>query len=277
MKKKRTILQKIKKETIKGFRRVYHSIYTKLRYSYLTVKFKFLKKKVFSHSISLLLPTRERPQKFQRMIKSLIITCNNLSRIQLLILVDTDDKNINEYKSIIHDYSKKLNIFFFVKDFKTHAQRNNFLAKKSYGDLLFPINDDMIFVSNNWDNYLDIEFSKVITDKPFCLWIDAGNRYKYFHCDFPIVNRKWYEVLGYIGSEFFNFWYLDRWICELSTRSNRYLLTYKIVVKQFSAHSLKDEVDNTHLMNINSGMHAKDDIIWLETQNQRIIDANKLI
>ena len=34
-------------------------------------------------------------------------------------------------------------------------------SKKASGEILFPVNDDMIFVSNNWDKFIDIEFSKI--------------------------------------------------------------------------------------------------------------------
>jgi len=275
--KKRNIFKKLIKKIIKGLRRIYWFNFTYLKYFYLSFKFKFSKKKIIKHKISLLLPSRERSKKFERMLKSLIITCKDLKRLELLLLIDTDDKDINEYKQIIKEYENKLKINIFILDLQTHAKRNNYLAKNSSGDLIFPINDDIVFTSYEWDHWLDIEFSKNNFDNPFCVWIDAGNRYRYFHCDFPIVNRKWYEKLGYIGSEYFNFWYLDTWICELSRRSNIFLLTYNIIVKQFSAHSLKNEIDNTYLKNIESGDQGKDDIIWLNTQKQRIIDSKKLI
>ena len=39
-----------------------------------------------------MLPSRERSKKFKRMLDSIISTCGNISRIELLILLDTDDK-----------------------------------------------------------------------------------------------------------------------------------------------------------------------------------------
>ena len=54
-------------------------------------------------------------------------------------------------------------------------------------------------------------------------------------------------------------------------------MSYNIIVKQLSAHSLKEEVDKTHLKNIESGDQGKDDIIWLNTENERIIESKKLI
>jgi len=275
--KKRDIFSKLKREFVKGIRRIYWYNFTILKYFHLSFIFNLTKKKFTKHKISLLLPTRERVEKFSRMLESLMNTCKDSNRLELLVLIDSDDKDINKYKNEIKKYESRLNINVFITNIKTNAKRHNFLAKNSSGDLIFPLNDDMIFKSNEWDYCLDVEFSKINIDEPFCLWIDAGNRYRYFHCDYPIVNRKWYEILGYIASEHFNFWYMDWWICELSRRSNRFLLSYNIIVKQLSAHSLKEEVDKTHLKNIESGDQGKDDIIWLNTENERIIESKKLI
>mgnify|MGYP001181103527 CR=1 FL=1 len=274
---KKNIYKKIIKELLKGLRRIYWYNYTNIKYFFLSSKFLLLNNDVSTNKISLILPTRERSQKFERMLKSLMETCSDFSRIEILILLDSDDKETNDYNRIVNENKNNLDINIFILDLKTHAKRNNYLAKKCSGDLIFPINDDMIFVSDMWDHFLDIEFSKIDSKKPFCVWIDAGNRYRYFHCDFPIVNRKWYEKLNYIGSEHFNFWYLDRWICELSMKSNTFLLSNKVVVKQFSAHSLENEVDNTHLINIQSGNQSKDDVIWHNTYNERIIESKKLL
>ena len=45
----------------------------------------------------------------------------------------------------------------------SHAKRNNYLAKLSTGNIIFPVNDDMIFVSLNWDTNIDKEFSTTTT------------------------------------------------------------------------------------------------------------------
>jgi hypothetical protein len=92
-----------------------------------------------------------------------------------------------------------------------------------------------------------------------------------------ILNRAWYKSLGYIGSEFFNFWYLDTWICDLSFKSKKFLVSNKITVEQLSADTHENEVDNTFLKNKKDGIPEKDFLIWNDTENNRKIDANKLI
>ena len=276
-KSNRSVFQSLKKDLKKGFKRFYWFIYTFFKYYYLTIKFKFFINIINNNKISLLLPSRERSNKFKRMLNSLQSKCLNIDRVEILLLLDEDDKQIVNYKSLIENNFKNLNIKLVIKNLKTHALRNNYLASLSSGDILFPANDDMIFISNDWDHNIDKEFSKIDMNKPYCLWINSGKKYNYLHCDFPILNRAWYKSLGYIGSEFFNFWYLDTWICDLSFKSKKFLVSNKITVEQLSADTHENEVDNTFLKNKKDGIPEKDFLIWNDTENNRKIDANKLI
>jgi len=272
----RTLLQSLKKDIVKGYRRFYWFFYSKIKY-FLYFNLKPTSHKQERFNISLLLPTRERSKKFIRFMNSLYETCKDKNRIELLLLIDENDKEIDKYKTIVN--SKKYEIFnikILIKDFDTHALRNNYLAQNSKGNIIFPINDDMIFITDNWDLEVDNVFSRVL-NKPYCLWVNSGLKYNHLHCDFPMVNREWFDRLGYIGSEFFRFWYLDAWICDLSFKSKKFFITNKIKTFQFSAHSIKAEVDSTHLKNLKNNIPEQDFIMWNKTNKYRITDAKKLL
>lgn len=276
MKKEISTSKKIKREIKKGLKRIFWSNYTKFKYCILTLIFIFKKKKILKNKISLLLPSKERSNKFRRMMNSINNTISDKKRVELLLLLDENEIEIDLYKNLINKDFKDYNIKIYIKNIKTHAKRNNFLASQCTGDIIFPINDDIIFVSKFWDEYIDIEFSKFKKNQPMCLWINCGKKYNYLHTDFPIVNKKWFETLTYIGSEYFNFWYLDTWICALSHLSKKFLVTNKITVKQFSADTFENEVDNTYLLNRKNDIPQKDLEIWKKTQNIRVLEAKKL-
>ena len=180
-KKRRTILQSIKKDILKGFKRFYFFIYTTIKYHYISSKAYFFKKNKQKFKISLLLPTRERSKKFERLLISLIDTCQDKSRIEILLLLDENDKEILEYKNIIgKSIFRSLKFFLISKNLKTHAMRNNYLANLCNGEIIFPINDDMIFVSDKWDDQIDNEFSKINMQNPFCIWIKSNIKYRYY-------------------------------------------------------------------------------------------------
>ena len=50
----------------------------------------------------------------------------------------------------------------------------------------------------------------------------------------------------------------------------------KITVKQFSADTFENEVDNTFLINRKDGIPEKDLEIWKKTKNERVLEAKKL-
>ncbi len=277
-KNNRSIFQSIKKDILKGFKRLFWFSYTKFKYHYFSLCFLLEKRTISKFKISILLPTRERSKKFQRMLNSLINTCSDLSRIEILLLIDEDDKELSKYQNIVKEkIYNNISFKLYIKDLRTHAIRNNFLAKESEGDIIFPVNDDMIFVSKKWDKIIDEEFSKLDNKNPYCLWISSDIKYNYLHSDYPIINQAWYKRLGYVGSEYFNFWYLDTWICDLSLRSGKFLVTPKIKVDQLSANKLDEEIDETHLRNINSDKPNKDFKIWNDTIVERKKESLKLL
>ena len=83
IKKKRTIFQSIKKDISKGLKRIFYFVFTKIKYHYITAKACFFKKEKKKFKISLLLPTRERSKKFERLLTSLVETCQDIYRIEM--------------------------------------------------------------------------------------------------------------------------------------------------------------------------------------------------
>ena len=87
IKNRRSILESLIKDIKKGFKRIYWFIFTSIKYFFVSTKFKFGNDKINLHKISILLPSRERSKKFDRMINSLIETCLNISRLEILLLL----------------------------------------------------------------------------------------------------------------------------------------------------------------------------------------------
>ncbi len=270
----RNLLQSIHKDISKGFKRIYWFNYLKLKKIYLNLKFKRIEK----FNISILYPTRERSIKFNRMLNTLVDNCKDPSRINIMLLFDTDEPELEKYKEVINnEMFKNLNFEIHIKDLKNHSIRNNYLASISNSKILFPVNDDIIFKSKNWDQWIDVEFSKIKIDEPYCIWTDTGQKYPYLHSDFPILNKAWFVRLGYLSSEIFNHWYFDTWICDLSIRSKKFHLSPDIKIYQYSAHTIKEEVDATHLRITSNDNAFKDKKIWDESLPIRINDALKLL
>ena len=161
MKEKRTIFQSIKKDFFKGFRRLYWLTYTRLTYNFLSILFKIKKKDLKEYKISLICPSRERILRFNRMVNSLFEKTHKIENIEMLVLLDENDKEIDLYKKKINNMNNRgLDTKIFIIDLENNAKRINYLVEKSKGDIFFVINDDLIFKNNFWDYYVNYEFSK---------------------------------------------------------------------------------------------------------------------
>ncbi len=275
MKTKLKFYNRAYKEIKKGFLRVYFFLEIKLlRFLHFTFKAKIYKKK---NKISLLCPTKNRSKKFERFSQSLIDKTQYLDRIELLICFDIVEDELEDYRKTLQNLSKKgILIKKFFVNLKTHALRNNFLVKNSTGDIIFPVNDDLILLSRNWDNIIDDEFSSIDPANPFCVWVNCDRKYKNLdYSAFPIINRVWYNKLNYIVPEYFKFWYLDWWICDVARRSKKYFLS-NVSIHQFHADKFKNEIDSTHKLNSTKENLDHDYNMWLKTLNYRIQDSIKI-
>ena len=280
-KKKTNKIQKnVFKSIVKEIKNFFKKNYWKTKFTFDYYKKTFLSlknmKNIKLNKISILIPTRNRSKKLDRFLNTLKLKTSKINRIELLILFDQDEPDLKNYEQILENYSGFLEIKIFKKNLKTHAERNNFLAKNIQGTIIFPANDDIVIETNNWDDLLDVEVSKFKKNDPLCIWPDSGNKYPFLHCHFPIINDIWYQKLGYVGSELFNFWYLDTWICDLAKRSGKMIYVKKIKFKEFNAQANIEEFDETYVKNISDNKMEKDIDIWNNSRNIRIKESTKL-
>ena len=90
-----------------------------------------------------------------------------------------------------------------------------------------------------------------------------------------MINRKWYVLLGYVVPEYFKFWYLDWWTCEVSRLSKKYFLS-NVCIHQYHAETYIEEKDTTYIQNATQSNLDYDHNMWLKTKNYRIKDSIKI-
>ena len=273
MKKKRTLFQSIKKDILKGFSRIKWLAITNFNYYIRKI---FFKRQISYQTISLLIPSKQRVQKLNRLIESLKTNTNNLSRLHILILIDENEKDKQEYLDYVEKLNKSLNIMLFIKDEATHNKRNNYLASKIESDLYFPMNDDVVFIMKNWDLYIDEISSFIPKNKPYSIWNKTDRKYPYLHSDFPIVNNLWYKKLGYIGNLHL-FGYIDTWICELGKLTKMFIVSKKKFIDHLNVENSEYSAEKDKTYHDLMVYQSNDYNNWVETKKIRIEDAKKLL
>ena len=95
--------------------------------------------------ISLLLPTRARPELARRFLETAFETCVHPEQVEIIMVVDDDDATYEGFESPFARTS-----LFSVPPL-TMSDRNRFAADNSSGDILALVNDDIIVESDAWD------------------------------------------------------------------------------------------------------------------------------
>lgn len=150
---------------------------------------------------SILLNTRDRVRYLENLLYSLIVKTKNLQDIEVLVNYDDDD-------SVSHSFAQNefnLNIKFF-KNPRPHSLHStiNLMAKEAKGQYLIGVNDDIEFITQDWDEIMlnKIECFKtsnkikddIIYCKTSCTSVDHDPNAPYGSC--PVVSKEAIDAIG---------------------------------------------------------------------------------
>ena len=234
--------------------------------------------------ISLLCPTRQRPNQALRLILTVLATADLPERVEVLFYIDADDPTREEYikqfQSRASDLQRLSRCLFIVGDPIGISKAWNELAEKSQGDLLIMAADDQVYNTVGWDTLLDEEIQKY-PDRIFCMWFNEGHWGEQL-CTFPIVSRQWYSTLGYFTTGIFECLYDDLWITDLAKRVDRLHYIPDILTEHFHWSYGKSEIDATYeRKQVDRDGKIKPPVkrdmnLFLRTGHYREADARKL-
>ncbi len=212
--------------------------------------------------ISILTPTRGRPDSYARFIDSVLNTADD--EIELLGYVDDDDNTAMQYPAdiIVGERQASVGVSW------------NILAGMSTGDILIMGNDDLIYRTEHWDSIL-YEHIDLYEDAIYCMYFNDGINGKK-HCAFPIISRTWYETLGYFSPECFNFFCHDTWVMDIAKKIDRLHYIPEVFIEHMHFTTKKSKMDTTYKMNRVNNTSRRDLTILEDTDSVREEEAKKL-
>ena len=150
------------------------------------------------YDIAILLPTRGRTEALGRSVRSVIELANSPNRIQLMCAFDRDDTVGRDYfNAELKPWldSQRVNYTAMLFDpmgyIRLHVY-NNKLAAQTDADWLVIWNDDAIMETQSWDSEI-LKYNGQF--KLLAFHTHRDHPYSIF----PILPRKWYDLLGYIS------------------------------------------------------------------------------
>jgi GT2 family glycosyltransferase len=208
------------------------------------------------HSLSLLCPTRGRPDRAGEFVDSVFATAIHPDRIGILLYVDDDDPARKDYEQA---FSKRAGVKLFIGPAIGVPQAVNRLLKHTDAEILLTANDDQVYIDKGWDIRIDTE-AAARPDGVYCLWFNDGWESHNF-CTFPIVSRRWVETLGYLQFPFFEHFFADAWIWMLAKSVGRAVYIPDVLVEHRHWKTEKAERDETyerHATKEGDSRHARD-------------------
>lgn len=162
--------------------------------------------------ISVVCPSRGRPELVERMINSVL--ANPGCDVEILIYLNDDDPMLEEYV-------KRLN----PKHYQIGPDRSpgyswNMLANQAKYDIIFLMGDDAQVQTPLWGNVI-IEAFNQFPDKIAMVSPKAeglGNS----KCPHFCLHRNWITTLGYFVPAHFHLHYVDFWCRDVAKAINRY-------------------------------------------------------
>jgi hypothetical protein len=166
--------------------------------------------------ISLLLPTRQRPNELKRLADSAVATATHPDRVELVVFIDSDDVAYSPglFESLEMPWA-------LVRGPRLHNGQVNLSHKwnecwnSASGDIYMHCGDDIVFRTNGWDDAVRDKINEYPGKIAFVWCDDYGTGTD--RSDFGthgFIHRNWTDVVGrfvppYFVSDFNDTWFND--------------------------------------------------------------------
>lgn len=228
--------------------------------------------------ISILCPSRGRPELAQRMIKTINETVSDQKNIEIKLYLNDDDPTLEKYKKLI---DKR---YYKIGPNQSPAYSWNLLADEAKHDILFLAGDDITFKTQKWDLKIKECFDRY--DDKICMVVPWDGKTEDWRKDLPdqpiikvpvgikigsphfAVHRNWMKTLGYFVPPFFWHFYVDTYTQKVANKLDRLIFLPSVQVK---AKKIFDDTANNvrKFLNINK----REDYVW-EKVNIRHIEVD---
>lgn len=150
------------------------------------------------YSIAVLLPTRGRTDPLTRSVTSLFETCNDKSKIKLVLAFDNDDAiGLKHFENSVQPWLDKHDIDYTAVGFERmgYACLNRYyneLARHADADWYFVWNDDAVMKTQGWNSVIEKYTGQ------FRL-LKIHTHFEHPYSIFPIVPQAWYKLFGHFS------------------------------------------------------------------------------
>ena len=222
--------------------------------------------------ISLLCPSRGRPENLRRLVASIEHTASRSDQLEMIAYLDTDDPSCWESAQILVKGLKRTTVIFGPRIVMAECWNRCFAI--SSGSILFQCADDIVFRTPDWDEAIERQFD------------DCPDRILFVHGRDGLqdgrlgthgaVSRRWAEALGYFVPPYFSCDWTDTWLNEVADSLGRRRYLPEIFIEHMHPAAGKAEMDQTHLDRMARGERDNVTQRYIDTLPERQRDAEIL-
>jgi hypothetical protein len=168
--------------------------------------------------ISLLVPSRGRPNRCQAMWRSALEHAADPLRVELLLYLDDDDPTRTAYRAWIRagDHSR---ILALDGPRILLTQTWNILLEHATGEILWHGNDDVDFHTDGWDQAVRHAF-EAVPDRIALVYPRDGIQNEGL-ATLGFLHRHWVDTVGYMIAPYFSSDYGDTWNDDIARMLGR--------------------------------------------------------
>jgi len=225
-------------------------------------------------TIDLLLPTRGRPEKLNRLFESIVKTTTHIDRINVYVYIDDDDKVTLDALDKIKSDLPTLKINEIIGPRITISKAWNKCWEAGSGEIVMLCADDIVFETKEWEIWILNTFhsSQDMIQMVFCH--DGYWPHEKFFGTHPFLSRLSTKILGKFCPPYFKCDYNDLWFDVVYRKLFRKIYLPHVLIKHCHHTANKEPKDNTEIeMRAHRDEATK---LWDSTEEERELDIKKL-
>lgn len=220
--------------------------------------------------ISLLVPSRGRPELLRRFLESVLARSERPDRVEVVIYADEDDPSTHGHKV------EALDVHTLIGPRATMGRYNTACLEKSRGDILCLCNDDLVIQTRGWDRIVR-EMHAAMQDRVYLAYPNDLFKGRSLSA-FPILSRKVCDLLGDPFPEAYRGAFIDYHLLDIFKRlerrgHTRLIYLEEVVFEHMHYRTGKGDFDETY------GRRGRflDDQTFLQLRADRDSAAGRLL
>lgn len=194
--------------------------------------------------ISVLCPTRNRPDQILSMMESATKTSSKADQLEFCIYVDFDDDSYNKI-SFPH------NVKIIRGPRMWLSSMYNSLITSASGEYLLWLGDDVIFLTDGWDDAMRESVKSFSSNLGVVHVNDMATTYSQKYATIGMVHRNWVDVFGFVFTPHLRDNGIDFWISNVANQISRRIYLSEIKVEHKQYRQGKVAIDQTYIDRLN--------------------------